>query len=107
MKDWEIVQTSLSGIAKKAERCPNYRFRNLYGMLNPMMLHDSWSLMNKRSAVGVDKVSATEFEKDLDVHVMKLVDELKSNQYKARLVRRKYIPKGHGKVRPFGPNPIL
>ena len=22
MKDWEIVQTSLSGIAKKAERCP-------------------------------------------------------------------------------------
>ena len=102
MKDWEIVQTSLSGIAKKAENCPKHRFRNLSGMLNERMLKDSWNLMNKRAASGVDGVSARDFEKNLDGNIGSLVDELKTGRYKARLVRRKYIPKGQGKFRPLG-----
>jgi RNA-directed DNA polymerase len=102
MKDWEIVQTSLSGIAKKAERCPKHRFRNLYGMLNERFLRDSWNWMNRNAAGGVDGVRAGDFEKDLDANIKELVDELKTGKYKARLVRRKYIPKGQGKVRPLG-----
>lgn len=102
MKDWEIVQTSLSGIAKKAERCPKHRFRNLFGMLNERMLLDSWDWMNRKAASGVDGVSVRDFEKDLDENIKELVDELKTGRYKARLVRRKYIPKGQGKLRPLG-----
>jgi RNA-directed DNA polymerase len=102
MKDWEIVQTSLSGIAKKAENCPKHRFRNLFGMLNERMLRDSWNLMNKRAAVGADKVSSKDFEANLDENIGELVDELKTGSYKVRPVRRKYIPKGQGKFRPLG-----
>lgn len=69
MKDWEIVQTSLSGIVKKAERCPKHRFRNLYGMLNERFLRDSWDWMNRNAAGGVDGVRAGDFEKDLDTNI--------------------------------------
>ena len=102
MKDWEIVQTSLSGIAKKAKALPKYRFRNLYRLLDERLLRDSWQLMNKEAAYGVDKVSAEEFEKDLEGNIKELVSELKEKRYKAKLVRRKYIPKGRGKWRPLG-----
>ena len=97
MKDWEIVQTSLSGRAKKAERCPKHQFRNLFGMLDERMLRDSWDWMNRKAACGVDGVSARDFEKDLDENIKELVDELKTGRYKARLARRKNIPKGQGK----------
>lgn len=50
----------------------------------------------------MDKVSAREFEKDLPHHVRSLVEGLKRKRYKAKLVRRQYIPKGKGKLRPLG-----
>lgn len=102
MKDWESMQTSLSGIARKAEKCPKYRFRNLFGMLNERMLLDSWNWINRKAASGVDRVSAKDFESNLSANIKELVDELKTGKYRARLVRRKYIPKGQGKMRPLG-----
>ena len=36
------------------------------------------------------------------VHLQALVDRLKRKAYRARLVRRHYIPKGNGKLRPLG-----
>ena len=41
------------------------------------------------------------YEEDLNGNLNKLVNSLKSKTYKAKLVRRKYIPKGDGK-RPLG-----
>lgn len=103
MKDWEeYVQTSLSGIAKKAKAQPKHRFRNLYGMLDERLLADSWHEINKRAASGVDGVSAGEFEKDLAANIRALVEDLKGKRYRAKLVRRRYIPKGQGKRRPLG-----
>jgi RNA-directed DNA polymerase len=54
------VQTSLLGIAKKAKSDKRYRFRNLYRELNEELLRDSWRLLRKDAALGVDRVSATE-----------------------------------------------
>src|SRR3972149_3024196 len=103
MKDWEeYVQTSLSGIAKKAKTQPRHRFRNLYGMLDERLLVDSWHEINKKAASGVDGISAGEFEKDLAANIRGLVEDLKGKRYRAKLVRRKYIPKGQGKRRPLG-----
>jgi RNA-directed DNA polymerase len=49
-------------------------------------------------------VSAKEYEKNLDDNIKNLVDRLKQKQYRAKLVRRKYIPKGDGtsRERPLG-----
>jgi group II intron reverse transcriptase/maturase len=96
------VQTSLQAIAEKAASQPGYRFRNLYGMLNEEMLKDSWKHIRKEAAYGVDRVSAKDYEQNLAENVHKLVDGLKQKRYRAKLVRRRYIPKGNGKFRPLG-----
>ncbi len=96
------MQISLRGIANKAKRLKQYRFLNLYTMLNEYNLLDSWRYIKKNVAYGVDKVSAREFEQDLQRHVKSLVERLKSKSYRAKLVRRQYIPKGKNKLRPLG-----
>src|SRR6266704_6142942 len=102
MKERTTVQTSLLGIAKKASSDKRYRFRNLYRELNEELLRDSWRLLRKDAALGVDRVSAAEYEADLEENIHQLVERLKRKSYRARLVRRQYIPKGEGRMRPLG-----
>jgi group II intron reverse transcriptase/maturase len=96
------VQTSLQAIALKAEKLPGYRFQNLYGMLNEEMLKDCWRFIRKDAAFGIDRVSADEYEQNLDENIHQLVEDLKQKRYRAKLVLRRYIPKGNGKFRPLG-----
>jgi group II intron reverse transcriptase/maturase len=102
MPDQTTVPTSLQGIANKAASQPDYRFRNLYGLLNEEMLLDSWPLIRQDAALGVDRVSAQDYEQDLAVNVQDLVTRLKEKRYHAKLVRRCYIPKADGQLRPLG-----
>ena len=90
------VQTSLQGIAKRAARDKQHRFGNLYTMLNQEMLLDSWRFIRKDAAYGVDRVSAGEYEQNLEANIQDLVERLKRKAYRAKLVRRQYIPKGEG-----------
>ena len=96
------MQTLLWGIAEKAKRMPTHRFGNLYRLLNEELLKDSWQYVRKDAALGVDQVSATAYEQNLDENIHQLVGRLKAKRYRARLVRRHYIPKGEGKMRPLG-----
>jgi group II intron reverse transcriptase/maturase len=98
----QTVQTSLQGIAKKATKQKKYRFRNLAVILNEEMLLDSWRFIRKDAAHGVDRVNAREYERNLEENVRKLVERLKRGSYRAKLVRRQYIPKGKGGKRPLG-----
>jgi group II intron reverse transcriptase/maturase len=102
MKERATVQTSLLGIAKKANSDKRYRFRNLYRELNEELLLDSWRLLRKDAAYGVDRVSAAEYEANLEENIHQLVERLKRKSYRAKLVRRQYIPKGDGGKRPLG-----
>jgi group II intron reverse transcriptase/maturase len=96
------MPTSLEAIAKKAKEHPTYRFRNLAVMLDEAFLKDCWHDIKKNAAYGVDKVSAADYEKNLDENIQQLVERLKRGGYHAKLVKRKYIPKGEGKFRPLG-----
>ena len=96
------VQTSLQAIALKAEMQPGYRFQNLFGMLNEELLQDSWRFIRKDAAFGIDRVSADDYEQNLDENIHQLVEQLKQKRYRAKLVLRRYIPKGNGKFRPLG-----
>lgn len=96
------VLTSLQAIAKKASERPEYRFRDLFRLLNEEMLKDSWHYIRKNAACGVDRVSAAEYEQNLDGNIHQLVEELKRKRYRAKNVLRRYIPKGNGKLRPLG-----
>jgi RNA-directed DNA polymerase len=96
------MPTSLQGIAQKAKSQPGYRFRNLYGMLNEDFLKQCWRAIRKDAASGVDHVSAQAYEQHLDANIHHLVERLKQQRYRAKLVRRHYIPKGDGTQRPLG-----
>jgi group II intron reverse transcriptase/maturase len=96
------MQTSLQGIAQKAKEQKKHRFQDLYRMLNEEFLLDCWRKIRKDAAYGVDEVSAEEYEENLDENIRELVERLKRGRYRAKLVRRKYIPKGEGKMRPLG-----
>jgi retron-type reverse transcriptase len=89
-------------LAKKATKEKEYRFRNLYGMINRISLMDAWLDINKGAASGVDKVTAMEYEENLVENIIDLERRLKEKRYKAKLVKRVYIPKGKNKLRPLG-----
>jgi RNA-directed DNA polymerase len=98
----ETMHTSLQGIAKKAKELSKYRFQDLYGMLNVNMLTEAWKKLNKRAAPGVDGTTADDYAKDLESNIRETVEDLKNKRYHAKQVRRVYIPKGEGKMRPLG-----
>lgn len=95
-------QTSLRGIAQTAAANKQHRFRNLHGMLTVSALMTAWRSLNKNAASGVDKVTAEQYGENLLGNLENLVERLKGKRYKAKLVKRKYIPKENGKVRPLG-----
>ena len=96
------MHTSLQGIAEKAKREKKYRFRNLYGMVNEEYLIRVWRDIRKEAAYGVDRISAQEYQRNLVGNIRDLVGRLKRKSYRAKLVRRHYIPKENGKLRPLG-----
>jgi RNA-directed DNA polymerase len=96
------MQPSLQGIAKKAKEQKQHRFQDLYRMLNEEFLLDCWRYIRKDAAYGIDQVSAKEYEQNLEENIRQLVERLKRKCYRAKLVRRQYIPKGEGKMRPLG-----
>ena len=94
--------TFLWGIANKAKTNKQHRFRDLYRCLNEELIYHAWATLNKRAASGVDRVTAEAYAQDLHANIQHLVDRLKTKRYRAKLVRRVYIPKENGKQRPLG-----
>jgi hypothetical protein len=64
------MPTSLQGIAKKAKEQKKHRFQDLYRLLNEGFLLDSWRYIRKDAAYGVDKMSAEEYEQNLEENIL-------------------------------------
>lgn len=94
--------TSLWGIAKRASACKDHRFQDLYRCLDANLLLSCWDDLNKKAASGVDEVTAQAYEQDLIANILDLTERLKTKCYRAKLVRRCYIPKEDGGERPLG-----
>jgi RNA-directed DNA polymerase len=95
------MQTSLWGIAKRAKENSRRKFGNLYCLLNEENLKWCFPLLNRKAAPGVDAVDYETYGANLSENITQIVSELKKGRYKARLVRRHYIPKIGGR-RPLG-----
>jgi group II intron reverse transcriptase/maturase len=98
-EDW---QTFLRAIAEKASTDKHHRFGDLYRWLNQDVLRLCFFRLRKDAASGVDGVTYQEYEKNLEANLADLEGRLRRKAYRARLVRRKLIPKGNGKMRPLG-----
>jgi hypothetical protein len=60
-----------------------------------------WQL-NRDAAPGVDQVDFYEYRENPDENIANLVKRLKQKSFRAKLVRRQYIPKINGELRPLG-----
>jgi len=98
----EHEPTFLRGIAIKARACKRHRFRDLYRHLDAELLLHCWGDLNKAAASGVDGVTAEAYAEDLHANIQGLAERLKAKRYRAKQVRRVYIPKENGKERPLG-----
>jgi RNA-directed DNA polymerase len=96
------VQTPLRGIAKTASFNKQHRFRDLYRLLNTEMLHLAWKGLRKSAAIADEDITVKEYGADLDANLKRLVERLKQKRYRAKLIKRRYIPKENGKQRPLG-----
>jgi len=102
-EDWERhEQTSLRGIAYKAKTKPAYRFRDLSREIDETLLRYCFGKLNKKAASGVDRVTYVGYKEEFSVNIANLIDRLKRGGYRAKLIKRKHIPKGAGKTRPLG-----
>ena len=96
------MSPQLSRIADKARREPKLCFTALAHIITPEFLEETWHMMNRRGASGIDGETTKEFERDLGQRCQDIVARLKANRYQAPPVRRVEIPKGEGKTRPLG-----
>ena len=56
----------------------------------------------KGKAVGIDKVTKEEYDANLEENLKDLLRRMKSFSYRPKAVKRTYIPKANGKLRPLG-----
>ena len=89
----------LSDIARRDGRC---RINNVAYLLNEENLKECFGQLKKGKAVGVDGVTLEAYEANLGENLGGLVERMKRQAYKPQPVRRTYIPKANGKMRPLG-----
>ena len=96
------MQTSLRRIAEKSVLQKEHRFQNLMMLINFGFLYWCWKKLNKKSAPGIDRITAWQFGENLESNIAKLVESVKGGWYRAKLILRRCIPKPGGKIRPLG-----
>lgn len=93
-------------LGKKAKQEKNFKFYSLYGHIcNINVLKVAWKRVRENGgSPGVDGITIESFdteEKVLDL-LKETQTELQNRTYKPQPVRRVYIPKANGKLRPLG-----
>ena len=78
------------------------KVQNLMCGVNKISLTSQFLKQEKRKAVGIDGVDKEAYGENLDDNLNNLVDRMKKFQYRPLPVRRTYIPKANGKLRPLG-----
>jgi len=96
------LSTKRRWIAELARRKPGEVLTSLHHVIDLEWMQKAYELTRKDGATGIDGVTATAYEANLEVNLMDLLDRIKSGRYKAPAVRRAYIPKVDGSQRPLG-----
>ena len=76
--------------------------QNLMHYVNEQTLMAEHRKQAKRKATGVDGVDKTAYDENAEENIRELVSKMKKFQYRPQAVRRTYIPKANGKMRPLG-----
>jgi RNA-directed DNA polymerase len=74
-------------------------FHHIY---DPEMLRWAYFQLKKQAAPGIDGETWQHYGETLEENIQDLSHRLKQGAYRAKPVRRTYIPKGDGRQRPLG-----
>lgn len=96
------VSQGLVGVRKAAKERKQTKFTALLHHLTIALLRDSFYALKRRAAPGVDGVTWTEYETELEGHLIDLHSRVHRGAYRAQPSRRVYIPKPDGRQRPLG-----
>ncbi len=100
--DRVAVSQGLHGVREAARRGKGLRFTALLHHVNEKLLRDSFYLLKKEAAPGVDQVRWSEYEQGVEVRISDLHSRIHRGAYRAQPSRRVYIPKPDGRQRPLG-----
>lgn len=89
-------------IAARLRQHPGAALTNLHSFITESLLKTSFLQLKKSGAVGVDGQSWQSYNESLEENLKELHKNFKSGTYRAPHIRRTYIPKGGGKLRPLG-----
>jgi group II intron reverse transcriptase/maturase len=96
------ISTKLSQIAELAKKAPNMVFTTLSHHIDEPFLHEAFELTRKDGAVGVDGQTAAQYRENLSSNLRDLLERFKAGTYKAPPVKRAFVPKAGGSLRPIG-----
>ena len=97
------VSSKQARIAELARQMPDKAMTSLSQHIDLVWLYEAFDRTRKDGATGIDEQTAEDYRQDLEGNLRTLLDRAKSgDHYKAPPVRRVYIPKGDGSLRPLG-----
>ena len=96
------MSPELEKVAERAGRDPSARFHSLAHLLNPEALARAYHRMRANAAVGVDGVDKESYGRNLADNLRDLHERLRDKRYRHQPIRRVYIPKDNGELRPLG-----
>jgi RNA-directed DNA polymerase len=98
-----IVQSALGRIRQAAVKDKRQRFTGLmHHIYNLSMLREAYYGLKRDAAPGVDGETWREYGEDLESNLKELSARLRRGAYRAKPVRRVYIAKADGRMRPLG-----
>ena len=89
-------------IANRAKNHPKEALTNLHEFIDEVMLQSSFEEINEKAARGVDGETWASYDEKRNERIPVLLALFKSGKLQAPNIRRVYIPKGDGKLRPLG-----
>lgn len=98
----EDLLPRLDRLGKAAKQDKTLQFTNLMHHISMILLQKAFRHLNKSAAKGVDNLGWHDYEKDVLTRLKDLHERLHSGRYKAKPVKRIWIPKANGDKRPIG-----
>ncbi len=95
------LSTKLNRLSEMAKQFPQLRFQTLAHLINEESLTKAFHELNTDAAAGVDNLTAKEYSKELQHNLKHLHQRLREKRYRAQPLKRVYIDKADGGIRPL------